>query len=70
MAAQRRVEDARRLRHDGLEHVREQVSGMGVAEDTPRRLADGGTGGRDDVGVLDLLAHVDQFLSGLPFLRV
>jgi hypothetical protein len=50
--------DARRLRDHGLEHVREQVGGMGIAEDAPGGLADGSAGSRDDVGVLDLLGHV------------
>ena len=49
--------DARRLRDDGAQHVREHVVGTGVAENAARRLADRGAGGGDDVGVLDLLGH-------------
>ncbi len=57
--------DARRLRDHGLQHVGEHVVGTGVAEHALGRLAHRGAGGGDDVGVLDLLAHL-QFLSGLP----
>jgi hypothetical protein len=49
--------DARRLRDNALEHVRQHFVRARVAEDTSGRFPDGRAGRGDDIGVLDLLAH-------------
>ena len=53
----------RRLRHGRLDGLDQQGFGTGVAEKALVRTADGGTGGRNDVSVLHLLAHGDSLSS-------
>src|SRR6185295_13714286 len=55
-----------------LDRRDQQVVGTRVAEDAAVRTADRRAAGRDDVGVLNLLAHVqcsDQLRTGLPVCR-
>jgi hypothetical protein len=42
--------------------VHEQIIGTHMPKDAARRFADGGAGGGDDVGILQLFAHGGEFL--------
>jgi hypothetical protein len=52
--------DPRRLPDDGAQDMREEVGGVGVAQRAARCLADRRARRRDDVRILDLLAHLNS----------
>jgi hypothetical protein len=56
---QHRVE-LRYLRQRGLQHAHQQVVRPDIAEHAARRLADRGAGGCDDIGFLQLFAHLNS----------